>query len=78
MEFPPNIALEIVDKTLGGNVEAHTKERNLTEIEAAIIYNLMKNLMSSLKEAWVQAYTISPVVDCMNMATYPARGIPKR
>lgn len=63
MEFPPNIALEIIDKTLGGNVKANTKERNLTEIEAAIIYNLMKNLMNSLKEAWGQAYVITPIVE---------------
>jgi len=63
MEFPPNIALEVIDKTLGGNVEANTKERNLTEIEAAIIYNLMKNLMGPLKEAWGQAYNITPLVD---------------
>lgn len=63
MEFPPNIALEIIDKTLGGNVKANTKERNLTEIEAAIIYNLMKNLMGPLKEAWGQAYIITPIVE---------------
>jgi len=63
MGFPPNIALEVIDKTLGGNVEAHTKERNLTEIEAAIIYNLMKSLMDPLKEAWGQAYNITPVVE---------------
>ena len=43
-------ALEIIDKTLGGNVEAFSTERNLTEIEAAIIYNLMKNLMNP----WMQ------------------------
>lgn len=63
MEFPPNIALEIIDKTLGGNVKANTKERNLTEIEAAIIYNLMKNLMNPFKEAWGQAYNITPLVE---------------
>lgn len=63
MEFPPNIALEVIDKTLGGNVESNTKERNLTEIEAAIIYNLLKNLMGPLKEAWGQAYNINPIVE---------------
>lgn len=63
MEFPPNIAFEIIDKTLGGNVDAKPTERNLTEIEAAIIYNLMKNLMTPLKEAWGQAYNISPIVE---------------
>ena len=63
MEFPPNIALEIIDKTLGGNVEALATERNLTDIEAAIIYNLMKNLMNPLKEAWGQAYNITPIVE---------------
>ena len=63
MEFPPNIAFEIIDKTLGGNVEAKPTERNLTEIEAAIIFNLMKNLMTPLKEAWGQAYNITPVVE---------------
>lgn len=63
MEFPPNIAMEIIDKTLGGNVEAKPTERNLTEIEAAIIFNLMKNLMTPLKEAWGQAYNITPVVE---------------
>lgn len=63
MEFPPNIALEIIDKTLGGNVDAFSMERNLTEIEAAIIYNLMKNLMTPLKEAWGQAYNITPIVE---------------
>ena len=63
MEFPPNIALEIIDKTLGGNVKGNVKERNLTEIEAAIIYNLMKNLMGPLKEAWSQAYSITPIVE---------------
>lgn len=63
MEFPPNIAIEIIDKTLGGNVEAKPTQRNLTEIEAAIIYNLMKNLMTPLKEAWGQAYNITPMVE---------------
>lgn len=63
MEFPPNIALKIIDRTLGGNVDDKTKERNLTEIEAAIIYNLMKNLMAPLKEAWGQAYNITPIVE---------------
>lgn len=63
MEFPPNIALKIIDKTLGGNVEDKIKERNLTEIEAAIIYNLMKNLMGPMKEAWGQAYNITPIVE---------------
>jgi len=63
MEFPPNIAFEIIDKTLGGNVESKPTERNLTEIEAAIIYNLMKNLMTPLKEAWGQAYNITPIVE---------------
>lgn len=63
VEFPPNIALEIIDKTLGGNVKANTKERMLTEIESAIIYNLIKNLMGPLKEAWGQAYVITPVVE---------------
>lgn len=63
MEFPPNIAFEIIDKTLGGNVEAKPTERNLTEIEAAIIYNIMKNLMTPLKEAWGQAYNITPIVE---------------
>lgn len=63
MEFPPNIAFEIIDKTLGGNVESNPTQRNLTEIEAAIIYNIMKNLMTPLKEAWGQAYNIVPVVE---------------
>ena len=63
MEFPPNIAFEIIDKTLGGNVDSNPTQRNLTEIEAAIIYNIMKNLMTPLKEAWGQAYNIVPVVE---------------
>lgn len=63
MEFPPNIALEIIDKTLGGNVDGQIKLRNLTEIEAAIIYNIMKNLMTPFKEAWGQAYNITPMVE---------------
>ena len=48
---------------MGGNVEAKPTQRNLTEIEAAIIYNIMKNLMTPLKEAWGQAYNITPIVE---------------
>lgn len=60
IEFSPTLGFPIIDRLLGGAGTGNIQARELTEIEAHIISNLIDEGMVFLKEAWSSMIDISP------------------
>lgn len=52
LEISPNLALNLVERMLGGNAETQQKPRSITPIEQAVLRNLMEHLFSDMSSAW--------------------------
>lgn len=52
LEVSPNLALNLVERMLGGNTETQQKPRGITPIEQAVLRNLIEHLFSDLSDAW--------------------------
>lgn len=52
LDISPNLALNLVERMLGGNAETQQKPRSITPIEQAVLRNLIEHLFSDLSSAW--------------------------
>jgi flagellar motor switch protein FliM len=52
LEISPNLALNLVERMLGGNTETPQKPRGITPIEQAVLRNVIEHLFSDLSGAW--------------------------
>lgn len=52
LEISPNLALNLVERMLGGNAETQQKPRSITPIEQAVLRNLIEHLFADMSRAW--------------------------
>ena len=73
MEVSPKLAFTIVDRLLGGNGQGGgqntEKNRDLTEIERAIIEHRLIQIIELIQEAWAEIYDLKP--QFVSMETNP-------
>jgi len=60
IEFSPTIGFPIIDRLLGGAGQSNLQARELTEIEAHVLSNLIDEGMVFLKEAWASMIDLNP------------------
>jgi flagellar motor switch protein FliM len=63
VEFQPELAMVMLDRLLGGNGSVVDTPREMTDIEMALVRNLVRTLLSSMREAWTNLAEIDPVVE---------------
>ncbi len=63
LEINPSILFPMVDRLLGGKGESYNIERELTDIELNLLDNILRIVMSKLREAWEPIIKIAPVVE---------------
>ncbi|NIZ47006.1 flagellar motor switch protein FliM [Entomospira nematocerorum] len=54
LEIDPSITFSIIDRLFGGTGESSKINRELTEIEVAVLGGIVVRLLSNMKEAWSQ------------------------
>ena len=59
------VAFAFIDRVLGGEGNASTKARTLTEIEDAMMKKFMESAVANLKDAWANVVEIHPHVETM-------------
>ncbi|MCB1221296.1 MAG: flagellar motor switch protein FliM [Planctomycetales bacterium] len=59
-EFSPTIGFPIIDRLLGGQGQSNVQSREITEIEAHVLSNLIDEGMIYLKEAWSSMIDLKP------------------
>lgn len=52
LEVSPNLALNLVERMLGGNAESQQKPRGITPIEQAVLRSLIEHLFADMSSAW--------------------------
>lgn len=52
LEVSPNLALNLVERMLGGNTETPQKPRSITPIEQAVLRSVIEHLFFDLSNAW--------------------------
>ena len=62
LEISNDLALAMIDKSLGGAGELGKEKRELTDIENIIMNDITDSLLQSLKESWMQISEINPVI----------------
>lgn len=61
LEIDPSITFAIIDKLFGGKGESDTKlQRELTEIESAVIEGVIVRVLGNLREAWSNVIDLRP------------------
>jgi flagellar motor switch protein FliM len=60
IEFSPSIGFPIIDRLLGGQGQSMIQSREITEIEAHVLSNLIDEGMIFLKEAWSHMIDLKP------------------
>jgi len=60
IEVSPSLAFMVVDRLLGGQGQSLEKNRDLTEIERAIIENRLAQIIFISEEAWSEVYELKP------------------
>jgi flagellar motor switch protein FliM len=61
LEIDPSITFAIIDKLFGGKGEGITKlQRELTEIEMAVIESVVVRILGNLREAWSNVIDLRP------------------
>jgi flagellar motor switch protein FliM len=61
LEIDPSITFAIIDKLFGGKGEGDTKlQRELTEIESAVIEGVIVRVLGNLREAWSNVIDLRP------------------
>jgi flagellar motor switch protein FliM len=63
VEFQPELAMVMLDRLLGGHGGVIDTPREMTDIELALVRNLVRTLLSSMREAWTNLAEIDPVVE---------------
>ncbi len=60
LELHPNVVFIIVDRLLGGLGKGLNKARELTDVEATLLETVVWEVLSSLKESWVNIAALQP------------------
>ena len=61
LEIDPSITFAVIDKLFGGKGEGDTKlQRELTEIESAVIEGVIVRVLGNLREAWSNVIDLRP------------------
>jgi flagellar motor switch protein FliM len=68
-EMQPELALVMIDRLLGGSGGLVDAKREFTDIEMALIRNLGRTLLESLREAWTNLAEVDPNIE--EIATSP-------
>jgi flagellar motor switch protein FliM len=62
-ELQPELALVMLDRLLGGHGAAVDPRHEFTDIEMALIRNMGRTLLESLREAWVNLADVDPIIE---------------
>jgi flagellar motor switch protein FliM len=68
-EFQPELAMIMIDRLLGGGGSTVDPSHEMTDIELALIRNLDRTLLESMREAWVNLAEVEPNIE--EIATSP-------
>jgi flagellar motor switch protein FliM len=60
LEVDPSITYSIIDRLFGGHGENTKITRELTDIEAAVIENIIVRILGNMREAWAQVIDLRP------------------
>lgn len=69
LEFHSGLAMVMLDRLLGGQGGHVDPHREMTDIELALVRNLVRTLLDALQEAWVNLYEVELAI--ADMATSP-------
>lgn len=62
-EFQPELAMVMFDRLLGGQGSQVDPGHELTDIELALVRNLVRTLLDSLQEAWTNLAEVEPNIE---------------
>jgi len=62
-EFQPELAMVMLDRLLGGTGGSVDPGHELTDIELALVRNLVRTLLDAMKESWVNLAEVGPQVE---------------
>ncbi len=60
MEMSKSISFSIIDRLLGGSGNGYNITRDYTEIELSLLENVLKQIITLMKEPWNNYFTIEP------------------
>lgn len=60
LEVNPQFGFQIIDLLCGGKADTSLKARELTDIEKSIIWDVIKNMIDSMKMAWGDVLDVKP------------------
>jgi len=63
LEINPSIVFPMIDRLLGGKGENYETERELSDIELTLLDNILKVMMSKLKESWGPIVEMIPMIE---------------
>ena len=63
LEINPSIVFPMIDRLLGGKGDTFDVERELSDIEITLLDNVLKLMMSKLKESWGPIVEMIPVIE---------------
>jgi flagellar motor switch protein FliM len=69
MEIQPRLLFYIIERILGGTGSSADLARELTEIERALVSNLLKRILGDLQDAWSRVSTFQ--CDLLNLEVNP-------
>ena len=63
LEINPSIVFPMIDRLLGGKGENYDTERELSDIELTLLDNVLKVMMSKLKDSWGPIVEMFPLIE---------------
>lgn len=63
IEMQPDLALTMIDRLLGGSGGSSDPNHEFTDIELALLRNLGRTLLESLREAWLNLTEVDPRIE---------------
>ena len=68
-EFQPALAMVMIDRLLGGSGGTADPKHELTDIELALVRNLVRSMLAAMQEAWLNLHEVDPNI--ADVATSP-------
>ena len=62
-ELQPALAMVMMDRLLGGRGSAGDPKHELTDIELALVRNLVRTVLDSMREAWLNLQEVEPNIE---------------
>jgi flagellar motor switch protein FliM len=62
-EFQPALAMVMIDRLLGGRGSGGDPKHELTDIELALLRNLVRTLLDAMREAWLNLHEVDPTIE---------------